>query len=433
MTNAQIFETLFLIFLFGDFALKFYLDYRQIKYVRKHRHSVPHAFAERVSLEAHQKAADYTVDNIRLQEIARAVTLVFVLILTLGGLLQWIYEISVGWLSDGILAQVLMVLICGFLSSAIELPFSWYSTFKVEAKYGFNNTTKQRFVKDLLLSTAVSLFLGIPILAVVFWLWDAGGQLWWLWAWSAYVVFNLVVLWIYPAFIAPLFNKFTPLPEGDMRGRLEALLKRTGFQSNGLYVMDASKRNSKGNAYMTGFGKNKRIVLFDTLLKKLTPSETEAVLAHELGHYKLRHIYKMMIVSFLSSLVFFWVLSLISDSSWFYEGLGVHLSMGPSHGAALILFTVVVSVFLFPLSPLQSIFSRKMEFEADAFSVRNSDWHSMISALVKLFSDNASTLTPDPVYSAFYSSHPDAMTRVQAIQRLAPRHTRQRDSWLPNS
>lgn len=416
MNSAEVFEIVFLLFLFGNFVLKYYLDRRQVRSIQINRGAVPAAFAGKITLEAHQKAADYSVERIKFGQLARITDLGFVLIATIGGLIQWIYGEVSGWLGGDIWAQIVFILCYGFLSSLIDLPFSWYSTFKIEAKYGFNTTTPARFIKDLLLSAVLSLVLGIPILAAVLWIWNAAGDFWWFWAWLAYILFILAVQWIYPTFIAPLFNKFTPLPDGELKTRLEGLLKRIGFASKGLYVMDASKRSAKGNAYMTGFGRNKRIVLFDTLLNKMTPEETEAVLAHELGHYKLHHIYKMMAFSFAFSLLFFWILSVLADCSWFYEGLGVTLSHGASHGVALILFSIAVPVFLFPLAPLTSLFSRKHEFEADAFAVRYSNGGALISALVKLFSDNAATLTPDPLYSAFYSSHPDAAIRIATIQ-----------------
>lgn len=417
MNSYKLFETFFLIFLFGNVFLKYYLDVRQAHSIRAHRGAVPTAFSGKISLEAHQKAADYSLENLKFRQLNRLVSLGFILIATYGGLIEWVYLLFTGWLGSDICSQILIVFSYALISALIDLPFSWYSTFSIEAKYGFNKTTKARFFKDLLLSSALSLILGVPILAVVFWLWNAAGSFWWVWAWAAYLLFVLFVQWVYPAFIAPLFNKFTPLPQGDVKTRLTSLLERIGFASNGLYVMDASKRSAKGNAYMTGFGKNKRIVLFDTLLSKMTSEETEAVLAHELGHYKLHHIYKMMAVSFVFSLIFFGVLALLSDCSWFYEGLGVTLSEGPSHGVALLLFSIAAPVFLFPLSPLTSRFSRKHEFEADAFAARFSNGSALISALVKLFSDNAATLTPDPLYSAFYSSHPDAAIRIAAIQK----------------
>lgn len=417
MSNAQCFELIFLLFLFGDLFLKLYLDARQARSIRLHRDSVPKDFASAISLQAHQKAADYCLERIRFSRIEHVVDLVWLLILTLGGLISFIYRFYYQANGNDLLSQIFIVLTVAFLSALINLPFQWYSAFHIEAKYGFNTMTPARFFKDLLLSAVLGLVIGVPLFAIIFWLWEAAGALWWIWAWLAYVVFNFALLWIYPSFIAPLFNKFTRLPDGEVADRVNALLTRVGFATNGLYVMDASKRSSKANAYMTGFGKTKRIVFFDTLLAKLSPIETEAVLAHELGHYKLRHIIKMMLFSFSLSFVVFFVLDWASGSSWFYEGLGVQLYLGSSPAVALILFFEVLSVFTFPFSPMTSILSRKYEFQADRFAVQNSDGKALASALVKLFKDNASTLTPDKLYSAFYSSHPDAAIRVDAINQ----------------
>lgn len=417
MSDTKLFESLFLIFFFTGLALKYYLDMRQLKSVRTHRGAVPASFTERVTLQAHQKAADYTTECIRYGFLARLVSAAVVLLLTYGGILEDLYLFFTGLLGNSLWAQVLIVLGAGLISEVVDIPFSAYETFRIEARYGFNTTTVSRFIKDLGLSFVLSLVLGVPLLLVIFSLWDTAGSLWWLWAWGVYLIFNLAVLWIFPTFLAPLFNKFTPLPAGELSDRLHALLDRVGFSSKGLFVMDASKRSAKGNAYMTGFGKNKRIVLFDTLIEKLSAAETEAVLAHELGHSKLNHVIKMMAVSFLISLPVFWGLSVISECSWFYEGLGVTMSEGPSHAVALILFTIALQVFLFPISPLTHRSSRRHEYEADAFAVKHSDGRALISALVKLFSDNASTLTPDALYSAFYASHPDASLRIAALEK----------------
>ena len=305
MSNAQCFELIFLLFLFGDLFLKLYLDARQARSIRLHRDSVPKDFASAISLQAHQKAADYCLERIRFSRIEHVVDLVWLLILTLGGLISFIYRFYYQANGNDLLSQIFIVLTVAFLSALINLPFQWYSAFHIEAKYGFNTMTPARFFKDLLLSAVLGLVIGVPLFAIIFWLWEAAGALWWIWAWLAYVVFNFALLWIYPSFIAPLFNKFTRLPDGEVADRVNALLTRVGFATNGLYVMDASKRSSKANAYMTGFGKTKRIVFFDTLLAKLSPIETEAVLAHELGHYKLRHIIKMMLFSFSLSFVLF--------------------------------------------------------------------------------------------------------------------------------
>ncbi len=411
------FAIIFLVFLTLDACLKLWLDKRQINAVLNGKNRVPAAFAEKITLQAHQKAAEYTIAHIRFRQKERWVSLALLLVSTFGGLIQLIYDVLTGWLGDGLIVQVLIVGAFSLVNSIVDLPFSWYEQFKLEQKFGFNTMTPKQFVKDTALSTILSCVIGFPLLAVIFWLWDAPGSLWWFYAWLVVIVFTLGLQWIYPTFIAPLFNKFKHLQEGELYDRINGLLQRVGFESNGLYVMDASKRNSKGNAYMTGFGKNKRIVFFDTLIGKLEPAEVEAVLAHELGHYKLKHIFKMLAVSFSLTFLIFFALNYASGETWFYEALGVNLNHGPSHGVALILFLLAVPVFTFPFTPVSSLSSRRHEFEADDFAVRNADGGALVSALVKLYSDNASTLTPDPVYCAFYSSHPDAATRIQAVEK----------------
>lgn len=407
------FEALFLAFLTVNVVLKFWLDTRQIRSVMEHLGEVPKAFRESVSIESHRRAAHYTVEVIRQEQKQRLVGVMFLLFATVGGLIDVICK---GWftlLGTDIHGQAAIVVTFVVLSSLIDLPFSWIRHFRIEEQFGFNKMTQGRFWKDLALSTVLSSVIGIPLLYVVLYLWNAAGDLWWLYAWLVYISFSLLLLWVYPTFIAPIFNKFQKLPEGELADRVNALLERIGFESNGLFVMDASRRSAKGNAYMTGFGKNKRIVFFDTLLSSLTVDETEAVLAHELGHYKLHHIVKRMAVSFVVSLVLFALLAYLASCPWFYQGLGVTYNAEGFEAAALLLF----SVFLFPFAPLTSKLSRKHEFEADAFAIRHSSGRALVSALVKLFNDNAATLTPDPIYSAFYASHPDAATRIDAIQK----------------
>ncbi len=415
---ATTFAIVFLCFLALDTGLKFWLDARQIKSVEEHREEVPKAFAKKITLAAHRKAADYTIAKIKFVQKERLVGLVLLLVATFGGLLEYIYLFVTNRLGTGIMTQIFIVGIFSLVNALVDLPFSWKAQFGLEQKFGFNTMKPAQFFKDLAISTFLSVLIGFPLLALIFWFWEAAGSYWWLLAWVAVVLFTLGLQWFYPTFIAPLFNKFQNLPEGPLYDRINALLKRVGFESNGLFVMDASKRNAKGNAYMTGFGKNKRIVFFDTLLNKLTPEETEAVLAHELGHYKLKHIFKMMGVSFFLTFIIFFLLNWVSTSPWFYQGLGVVLTDGESHGTALVLFFLALPVFTFPFTPLTSIFSRKHEFAADKFAVQNSNGSALITALTKLYGDNASTLTPDKIYSTFYSSHPNAMARIDAIKSL---------------
>jgi STE24 endopeptidase len=411
------FSVLFIAFIVLNVALKYWLDSRQIRSILAHRSAVPKAFAKDITLAAHQKAADYSVAKIRFSQKTRWVGLAVLVIATFGGLIELIYNEVTALMGTGLIAQVFIVGIFGLISGLVDLPFDWLEQFGLEEKFGFNRMTAAQFFKDQALSTALSFVIGFPLLSAIFAIWNFAGSYWWIWAWLVYVVFSLALLWIYPTFIAPLFNKFENLPEGELRDRVTKLLERVGFESQGLYVMDASKRSGKGNAYMTGFGRNKRIVFFDTLLKRLTPEETEAVLAHELGHYKLKHIFKMMAVSFSLSFIVFAVLSWAADASWFYTSLGVELNRGPSHGVALLLFFLIFPLFTFPFTPLSSLSSRKHEFEADEFAVKNANGAALASALVKLYGDNASTLTPDPVYAAVYSSHPEASVRIETIEK----------------
>ena len=299
------------------------------------------------------------------------------------------------------------------LSGLVDLPFSLYKQFVIEARHGFNRMTVALFASDLLKQTLLGLVIGAPVLATVLWLMEAMGSLWWLYVWLFWSVFNLLMLFIFPTWIAPLFNKFTPLPDGEAKQRIEALLKRCGFRSNGLFVMDGSKRSAHGNAYFTGFGNNKRIVFFDTLLERLSPSETEAVLAHELGHFRKRHVLQRMLLMFASSLLFLALLGQLIDAPWFYAGLGVPAQ---STALALTLFFLVVPVFLFPLTPLTSYWSRRHEFEADAYAAEHTAAGELVHALVKLYDDNAATLTPDPLHSLFYDSHPPAALRILRLQ-----------------
>lgn len=411
------FEALFLAFLTVNVVLKFWLDTRQIRSVMEHREEVPAAFRESITIESHRRAAHYTVEVIRQDQKQRLVSVIFLLLATVGGLIDVICKGWFGLLGTDIHGQAAIVVTFAVLSSLIDIPFAWIRQFRLEERFGFNNMTQSRFWKDLALNTVLSAVIGIPLLYAVLYLWNAAGDFWWLYAWLVYIGFSLLLLWIYPTFIAPIFNKFRKLPEGELSERVNGLLERIGFAADGLFVMDASRRSAKGNAYMSGFGKHKRIVFFDTLLSSLTVDETEAVLAHELGHYKLHHIVKRMAVSFAVSLALFALLAYLASCPWFYQGLGVTYNAEGFEAAALLLFSFVLPVFLFPFAPLTSKLSRKHEFEADAFAVRHSSGKALVSALVKLFNDNAATLTPDPIYSAFYASHPDAATRIDAIQK----------------
>jgi STE24 endopeptidase len=393
---------------------RIWLAIRQARYVRAHRDAVPESFAGSIPLAAHQKAADYTVVKTRVTVADICVSAALVLALTFGGVLQRLSEAWAGIFETGGIAHgVALIVSVVVLLSVLELPVTLYRTFVVEARFGFNRMTPGLFVVDLVKQTLISAVLGIPLLTLVLWLMAKMGGLWWIWVWLAWAAFNLLVLLIYPTFIAPLFNKFIPLADQALAARIESLLARCGFRSSGLYVMDGSKRSSHGNAYFTGFGAAKRIVFFDTLLSRLAPGEVEAVLAHELGHFKRHHVWKRIAVLFAASLALLWGLGQLIDRDWFYAGLNVTTQ---STATALLLFVLVTPVFTFFLQPLTSLHSRRHEFEADAYAAAHASAAELVQALVKLYQDNASTLTPDPLHSAFYDSHPPAATRIARLR-----------------
>jgi STE24 endopeptidase len=339
------------------------------------------------------------------------------LVLTFGGLLQFLSALSQGWFSSPLLQGVALIALFAVVTSAIDLPFSYYRNFGIEARFGFNKMTRAMWVSDLIKHAAVAVVLGLPLVLAVLWLMRAMGEYWWFYVWLVWMGFSVLVTAIYPAFIAPLFNKFSPMQEGSLKARIERLLAKCGFRSSGLFVMDGSRRSSHGNAYFTGFGKTKRIVFFDTLVSRLNEPEVEAVLAHELGHFKLHHVLRRMAWTFAVSLGFLALLGYLKDKAWFYQGLGVGYPAGDA--MALILFVIVVPVFTFLLHPLVAMYSRKHEYEADEYAARYSSARELINALVKLYKDNASTLTPDPVHSAFYDSHPPARIRISKLQSYA--------------
>ncbi|MSQ49169.1 MAG: M48 family peptidase [Betaproteobacteria bacterium] len=392
---------------------RLWLAVRQSRHVRAHRNAVPESFADKIPLTAHQKAADYTIVKSELAMVDICLSAALVLALTFGGLLQRLSDVCsalapVGSIAHGVMLIFLVVL----LLSLFELPLTLYRSFVVEARFGFNRMTPRLFVIDLVKQALISAALGVPLLALVLWLMAKMGDLWWIWVWLAWTGFNLLVLLIYPSFIAPLFNKFSPLADQALAGRVESLLARCGFRSSGLYVMDGSKRSSHGNAYFTGFGAAKRIVFFDTLLERLAPGEIEAVLAHELGHFKHHHVWKRVLVLLAAWFVLLWVLGQLIGEPGFYNGLNVTTQ---STATALLLFALVTPVFSFFLQPLSSLHSRKHEFEADAYAASHSNAAELVQALVKLYQNNAATLTPDPLHSAFYDSHPPATARIAKL------------------
>ena len=412
------FTIAFLSAFLASFGLRHWLAQRQMRFVAKHRDSVPAEFAEKVTLTEHQKAADYTIAKLRLGVLENGVSAIILIGFTLLGGLQ-ILNISLSQLlGDGITQQIALLGSIAIISGMVDLPFSWYKQFHLEERFGFNRMGKKLFFIDMMKGLGVGAAIGIPLLWVILSLMAKAGNLWWLWAWVVLTVFSLLMQWIFPSFIAPLFNKFQPLPDGDLKTQIEALLTRCDFASQGLFVMDGSKRSAHGNAFFAGMGKAKRIVFFDTLIEKLNPGEVEAVLAHELGHFKCKHIRKRLLVSFALSFGMFALLGWISTQVWFYTDLGVMPNLnGYNGGLALALFMLVSPVFSFFFTPLASIASRKHEYEADGFAATKSSAKDLISALVKLYQDNASTLTPDPIYTAFYSSHPPAPLRIANLQR----------------
>ena len=403
---------------------RFYLASRQIRYVAQHSSRVPSAFAATISLDAHQKAASYTITKARfgLLEMAfgAAVLVGWTLLGGIDALNQAINHSAL--VSYGSLVPQLALLAAfAVISGLLDLPFTLYSTFKIEERFGFNKMTFKLWLADLIKGTMVGVVIGLPIVALILWLMGSAGRLWWLWAWAAWMGFNLLILVLYPTVIAPLFNKFKPLDDETLKARVTALMQRCGFAAKGLFVMDGSKRSAHANAYFTGFGAAKRVVFYDTLLKQLSPGEVDAVLAHELGHFKHKHIIKRIIGMFAMSLVGFALLGWLSSQIWFYTAIGVRPSLtGANDALALLLFMLVVPLFSFFVSPVFAQFSRKHEFQADAYAVSQTDGADLSSALLKLYKDNASTLTPDPVFVKFYYSHPPASERLARMASLRP-------------
>lgn len=396
--------------------MRLYLSQRQINYVSQHRAKVPDSFAENISLEDHQKAADYTTTKVKFGRLPLFYDIALLLIWTIGGGLEWLDQNIIAYELNPIMTGIAVILVYSLISAFLDLPFSIYNTFVIEEKFGFNKTTAKTFIIDMIKGSALGLVIGVPLLYIILWLMEQAGEQWWLYTWLVISGFSLLMMWIYPTWIAPIFNKFEPLEEGETLNRITSLLERCGFNSNGIFVIDGSKRSSHGNAYFSGFGRNKRIVFFDTLLEMLSDDELEAVLAHELGHFKKKHIIKGMFISFATTLCALAVLAWLMKAEWFYTSLGI---TQPSTYMALLLFTLIMPVFTFAFQPLFSIFSRKNEFEADAFAAEQTDAKHLIHALVGLYRENANTLTPDPWYSAFYDSHPPAPVRIAHLNAQA--------------
>lgn len=416
--NPATFSTVFVVFVAAAVAWRLFLGLRQARHVARHREAVPADFAELIPLEAHRKAADYTLDK---QRVGLAEVLLvdgaFLLLLTVGGGVAAIDAAAARAFGDGYARDLATVFGVLAASTLAAVPFDAWRTFAIETRHGFNRMTPALFAGDLLKGMVLAAVIGTPLLLAIFWLVQAAGAWWWLYAWFAWIGFTLLLVVLFPRYIAPLFNRFTPLEEGELKRRIEALIARCGFASSGLYVMDGSKRSSHGNAYFTGFGRTKRIVFFDTLIERLTPSEIEAVLAHELGHFARGHIPRLLGMRFALALVLLALLGWLYREPAFFQAFGL---AEPRIGAAIAAFALVVPVFTFPFQPLASLLARRQEFEADAFAARHARAQDLVSALAKLYRDNAATLTPDPLHSLVYDSHPPATLRIDHLRKAAP-------------
>ncbi|RQP25966.1 M48 family metallopeptidase [Piscinibacter terrae] len=416
---------LFVSALVASLLVKFWLATRQMRHVAAHRGAVPGTFAQTISLAAHQKAADYTLAKARFGLLSTAFGAAVLIGWTLMGGLDELNQFLLQTVQPrwgGMAYQLSLLGAFTLVGGILELPFELYSTFRIEQRFGFNRLTWKLYIADTLKGVLVGLLVGVPIAALILWLMGSAGRWWWLWAWGVWMGFNLLMLVLYPTVIAPMFNKFEPLPDESLKARVQALMQRCGFAAKGLFVMDGSKRSAHANAYFTGFGAAKRVVFFDTLLNKLTAGEVEAVLAHELGHFKHRHVQKRIASMFALSLAGFALLGWLSGQAWFYTAFGVRPALAaPNDAVALLLFMLVVPVFGFFISPLFAQLSRKHEFEADAYACAQASGTDLAAALLKLHEDNASTLTPDPIYVRFYYSHPPASERLAALP-LTPSH-----------
>jgi STE24 endopeptidase len=397
-------------------ATQFWLSKRQAAYVLAHRDDVPEAFKQNVSLAAHQKAADYTQAKSELGDIERIYGVILLLILTVFGGINFIFEFCSARIESPLFAGVGAIALLTLLMSLSEIPVSWYGTFVIEEKFGFNKNTPAQFFKDEVMQLGLAAVIGLPILTLILWIMDSVGETWWIWAWAILMSFSLLMSWLFPTLIAPLFNKFTPMEEGALKTRISGLLERCGFNSKGIFIMDGSKRSGHGNAYFTGLGNNKRIVFYDNLVASLDDEELEAVLAHELGHFKCKHVVKMLITTSITTLIGFGILGYLVQQDWFFTGLGVQHA---SNAAALLLFTLISPVFTFFMQPISAYFQRKFEFEADDFASQHAQASKLVSGLVKLYEENASTLTPDPLYADFYYSHPPAAIRIAHLEKSA--------------
>jgi len=409
-----LFSTLFILMVFLSVITHLWLSIRQINHVKTHRGKTPEAFSEKITLEEHQKAADYTIAREKLGNIELMIGTTLIFIWTLGGGLEYLDQFVRGYQLNPLYSGVIFILLMGFISSLFDIPLGLYNTFVLEEKFGFNRTTFKIWLIDFFKQSILGLVIGIPLIMVILWLMSSAGEFWWIYAWAVWMGFGFLMMWAYPAFIAPIFNKFTELEDESLKKRIEQLMTRCGFLSKGILVMDGSKRSSHGNAYFTGLGNNKQIVFFDNLLDSLDEEEVEAVLAHELGHFKKKHIVKRLIAMTFMTFIGFAMLGWLMQQQWFYNGLGMS---NQSIYAALVLFSIASPAFTFFLSPISAMISRKHEFEADDYAAEQADASKLIEALVKLYKENANTLTPDPLHSAYYDSHPPAPVRIAHLSQ----------------
>ncbi|HAY40933.1 MAG TPA: peptidase M48 [Gammaproteobacteria bacterium] len=415
--NFNLFTMIFLVATGCYLATLLYLNLRQNRAVKKSFDSVPQDFINNISIEEHQKAANYTQAKIKIGNIEMIFSSAILLLWTIGGGIDYLDQVWQSQTDNNLSLGVGVLISIMIIGSIIDLPFSIYRTFVLEQNFGFNKTNIKTFISDIIKALLITLAIGLPMIYLILYLMSIMGDEWWLYVWAVITTFSLIMLWLYPSYIAPIFNKFKPLDDVDLKNKIEDLLNRTGFKSDGVFVMDGSKRSSHGNAYFTGIGKNKRIVFFDTLLKGMEDKEVEAILAHELGHFHHKHIRKHMASSFAISLTGLALLGYLINKDWFFNGLGVS---DPSNHTALILFALVIPVFSFFVSPIGNYLSRKHEFEADAFAAKHTNPKDLVSSLVKLYRDNASTLTPDPIYSSFHDSHPSASIRIRELKKYNP-------------
>jgi STE24 endopeptidase len=420
MNTSSIMTIGFAVALLSTLLIKYWLLTRQNRHVSVNREEVPQDFKQTISLQEHQKAADYTLAKSRVALWDLALETVLLLAWTLLGGLNLLNQLLIDAVGSGLTQEVLLMVSFTVIGAVVNLPLSWYQTFVIESQFGFNKSTLKLWLSDLLKASLLGALIGIPLLTLILWVMQSGGAYWWVGAWAILVGFQLLMIWIAPNYLMPLFNKFTPLEDENLKTRITQLMDRSGFKAKGFFVMDGSKRSAHSNAFFTGIGSSKRVVFFDTLLEQLSADEMEAVLAHELGHFKHKHIIKMMVINFLTTLIGFAALGWVMQQSWFYTGLGVTPNLGlgefsSNNALAILLFTMVVPLLSFLISPISSARSRKQEFEADAYAAEHSDAGALKSALIKLYQDNASTLTPDPWFVRFYYSHPPASERLSRM------------------